>query len=282
MKKLLTIASAIILLAAACSQKANVNLNTQNSTTTTQDQTVQATPTPKDETMNGQVYAGGGFELTLTNAWKGYKVFHSQGSNGVGAPDYYYFSMSTTDKTQAVINVTDEVYGYAAPLTITVIAKDRKVGAGVKITEDANSAYYYSINKNLPTDLAKINFEIPKVISTFKLTSQAAVSEKPVITNTSGSAIKGKTKPNYLVFAYLGEIACLTRNTMSTYGASKADANGNFSINIPIVAATGKISVVVAAFPETSPYALTGTGGNDGCFPESNLSTKTDFTYSIN
>lgn len=112
------------------------------------------------------------FQLTLTNAWKNYKVFISQGSQGVGAPTYLEFSLITSDKSRNVMNVTDEIFGYAAPLAITIISKDRNYqGIGVKITEDNENTYYYTINKDLPTDLRGINFEIPKVISTFKFTN---------------------------------------------------------------------------------------------------------------
>ncbi len=132
-----------------------------------------STPTPKVETASWKTYKNSrfGFEITLTDAWKGYGVFSSEGSQGVGAPTYLEFSLLTTDKSRSVINVTDYVYGYAAPLTITVIAKDRNYqGTGVKITQDNDNAYYYTINNDLPNDLQRINFEIPKIISTFKFT----------------------------------------------------------------------------------------------------------------
>lgn len=132
-----------------------------------------STPTPKDETASWKTYANSrfGFELTFTDAWKGYRTFSSEGSQGVGAPTYLEFSLLTTDKSRSVINVTDYVYGYAAPLTITIIAKDRSYqGTGVKITQDNDNAYYYTINNDLPNDLQQINFEILKIISTFKFT----------------------------------------------------------------------------------------------------------------
>lgn len=131
----------------------------------------QPQATSADETANWKIYTGHGFQLTFTDAWKGYKVFSSEGSQGVGAPDYIDFSMPTSDKTQCVQNVTDEVCGYAQIFEITIIAKDRNYqGTGVKITQDNDNAYYYSISisNNLPDDLQRINFEAPKVISTFK------------------------------------------------------------------------------------------------------------------
>ncbi len=115
------------------------------------------------------------FSLTLPATWKGYKVFSSYGSQGVGAPTYLAFAMPTSDKTKCVVSVTDEVCGYAAPLTITVIAKDRQGNmGGTKITEDSTNAYYYSMYSDynkLPNDLKSINFEIPKVISSFGFTN---------------------------------------------------------------------------------------------------------------
>lgn len=125
----------------------------------------------QEKTVSGNTYKNDrfGFELNLTNSWKGYKVFSSEGSQGVGAPTYLEFAMPTTDKSRSVMSVTDEISGYASPLTITIIAKDRSYhGTGVKITEDSDNAYYYTINKDLPSDLQGINLEIPKIISSFK------------------------------------------------------------------------------------------------------------------
>ena len=129
-----------------------------------------------NETSDWKTYVNPelGFRITLTDAWKGYKVFSSQGSQGVGAPTYLQFSMPTSDKTKCVMSVTDEVCGYVAPFTIIIIAKDRSVSTvDGKITEDKNNAYYYSLYNHfneLPNDLNKIDFEIPKIISTFKFT----------------------------------------------------------------------------------------------------------------
>lgn len=176
MKKFLLIIPAILLLAAACSQQAGVQQNTQTSNPPAQQQTTQ-TPTPTNETAAWKIYTNTrfGFQLTFTDAWKSYKVFSSEGSQGVGAPTDLEFSLLTTDKSRSVINVTDNISGYASPLTITIIAKDRNYqGTGVKITQDNNNSYYYTINKDLPKDLQGLNFEVPKIISTFKFTGQSA------------------------------------------------------------------------------------------------------------
>lgn len=143
-----------------------------NSSLLTPEQPVENKQAPLVE---GQIYRNDkfGFELQLTDAWKGYKVFSSEGSQGVGAPTYLQFILPTVDKTKCVIDVTDEVCGYVAPFSIIVIAKDRDNTSMVdgKIGEYKGNVYYYSIYTHfnpLPEDLASKNFEIPKIISTFK------------------------------------------------------------------------------------------------------------------
>ncbi len=101
------------------------------------------------------------FQITLTNAWKGYEVVSTQGSQGIGSPTYLAFS------------VPDFRDGYEAPFTITIFEKEdgrTYQGTGVKITEDSQNSYYYVVNEDLPDELKSINFNIPKVISTFKIT----------------------------------------------------------------------------------------------------------------
>ncbi len=125
------------------------------------------TPVPTSLSYTNKQF---GFDLDLPASWKGYKVFSSEGSQGVGAPTYLDFAMPTTDKTKSVNTSTGTLSGYVAILTITAISKDRNYqGAGIKITEDSENVYYYSINKDLPKDLRVLNFEIPKVISSFSL-----------------------------------------------------------------------------------------------------------------
>lgn len=174
MRKLLFLAPTILFLAAACnSQKPAIQNNNPPQ---------QAQPSVQtDETANWKTYTNSqyGFELALTDAWKGYKVFSHEGSQGVGSPTYLDFSVPTTDRSRSIINVSGSVAGYAAPLTITIIAKDVNYqGTGTKIAEFNDSVYYYSINTDLPSDLKTINFEIPLVISTFKLTNSNSIEYK--------------------------------------------------------------------------------------------------------
>ncbi len=129
-----------------------------------------------------------GFELTLTDAWKGYKVFSSEGSQGVGSATFLQFAVPTVDKTKCVMQVTDEVCGYVAPFSIMVVNKDKSNVSTVdgKITEDKDRVYYYSTYTHfnaLPEDVSKINFEIPKILSTFKFTDQAEASNWKTYTN---------------------------------------------------------------------------------------------------
>jgi len=115
-----------------------------------------------------------GFSLVLTDAWSGYKVFTSQGSQGVGHPDFFEFAMPTTDRTQCVASMTDEVCGYTEIMRLTVYARDIWDGIGdarkfntfldqndsIVVLGDASPA-------TLPDDLKGINFTIPQVLSTF-------------------------------------------------------------------------------------------------------------------
>lgn len=133
----------------------------------------------QDETVDWKTYRSEtyGFELTVTDAWKGYKVFTTQGSQGVGAPDYIAFSMPTADQSSCVMQVTDEVCGYSAVLTVTVVQKDRAAGfSGNVIAEDNGVEYLYNTTADLPTDLKNVRFDIPQVVSSFKLLSPAATS----------------------------------------------------------------------------------------------------------
>lgn len=141
-----------------------------------QEQTVESNKTPIADGMTYQNEKYG-FELTLTEAWKGYKVFSYEGSQGVGSPTFLQFAVPTVDKTKCVMQVTDEVCGYVAPFSIMVVNKDTNNVSTVdgKITEDKDRVYYYSTYTHfnaLPEDVSKINFEIPKILSTFKFITQ--------------------------------------------------------------------------------------------------------------
>lgn len=128
-----------------------------------------------NETTNWQTYRNDeyGFEITMTDAWKGYKVFEFEGGQDIGAPTYLHFAMPTSDKTKYVVSSTDTMYGYVAPFTIVIISKDRETVTMTdgSLGEDDANLYGYSLYSHfneLSEDLKNIDFEIPKVISTFK------------------------------------------------------------------------------------------------------------------
>lgn len=119
-----------------------------------------------------------GFSLTFLDSWKNYKVYSSEGSQGVGTPTYLSFSMPTTDKSQCVQSVTEQVCGFTSILQITVypltnwtlMSADQKKDV---LVLGQNTDYVFvngAEQVNLPEDLKSINFELPKVISSFKLT----------------------------------------------------------------------------------------------------------------
>lgn len=195
----------IALLATACNGKSKVQQNTQTANPPTQQQTTQTqqtTPNPTNEPTGWKVYTNTqfGFQLTFTDAWEGYKVFSSEGSQGVGAPTYLAFSLPTADKSSSVNNVTDNISGYAAPFTITIIAKDRAYqGTSARITQDSNNVYYYNTNKNLPKDLQGKNFEIPKIISTFKFTNTTTQNQPQQDNNSAiNSSVPNKPTLTFL------------------------------------------------------------------------------------
>ncbi|MBX4191659.1 MAG: hypothetical protein KW804_02580 [Candidatus Doudnabacteria bacterium] len=139
------------------------------------------------------------FSLTMTSAWKGFQVYTSEGSQGVGSPTYLAFSMPTSDTTKSVTDATSQVKNYSDIFTIVVIGKDKKyTGTGIKIGEDSTSVFYYTTNANLPTDLKKVNFEIPKVIASFKLTSTDLTTSWKTYSNTT-TGFEFKYPSNYAV-----------------------------------------------------------------------------------
>jgi hypothetical protein len=122
-----------------------------------------------------------GFGLTLTDAWKNYEVIQSGGSQGVGDPRYFQFSMPTSDKTKHVSTMNVDVKSYSDIFAITIyrkdiwdqMPKDQKAGYQI-LGQNSQFVYTYypssSIAGELPSDLKNINFEISKILSTFKFT----------------------------------------------------------------------------------------------------------------
>lgn len=112
-----------------------------------------------------------GFQLILTDAWKGYRVIetHDQSNSDI---HYLYFQIPTKDQ-----NYGDHS-GYAAPFSIGVWPKSvweqllqssgGEIGpAGHKIATRENLVFVATPWQDPPTDIWNINFEVPKIISSF-------------------------------------------------------------------------------------------------------------------
>lgn len=137
-------------------------------------------------TADWQTYANAeyGFELQLSYPWKGYKVFSSEGSQGVGHPTYLQFSMPTLDKTKCVQSVADEVCGYAQIFEITIYDKniwdqmsaDQKKWGQI-LGQNSDFVYIYGVRPvELPNDLRDTNFDISRSISTFKFNTPGEIT----------------------------------------------------------------------------------------------------------
>lgn len=96
---------------------------------------------------------------------------------------------------------------------------------------------------------------------------------RPVIIDTFGSSITGRATPGHFVWAYPSGPSCPTDNGLAVYGADRTDADGNFSISIPVVAERGVTKIVVFATDDGSITKF-GTGA---CLPEADLSEPVEF-----
>mgnify|MGYP001561411868 CR=1 FL=1 len=110
-----------------------------------------------------------GFQLMLTDEWKNYRVLKdSRDSNGVY---YLEFEVPTLDK-----NYRDyRGESYATPFGIMIFTKDLwlkvKKEEGPKpnyIAENSKYVFTYYRWQDAPEDLISINFNVDKIISTFK------------------------------------------------------------------------------------------------------------------
>jgi len=119
----------------------------------------------KFSTLNTYTNSDHGFQITVTNAWKGYKVFLTHGQDGT---DYYQFAMPTTDKTKCLLDGPTQVCGYAS-IIILNLSNSTQTKPGF-IAQKSGVTYSYLAGVNLPKDLASTNFDIPKVVSTFTFT----------------------------------------------------------------------------------------------------------------
>ena len=117
-----------------------------------------------------------GFQLTLTDAWRDYKVFVSESSQAAGSPTYFAFALPTADKTKCITEGTGQVCGYVAPLTIYRFNKDKVGNVGSmdgKFADHGNDVFYYSLYTHFhqyPADLDNKDLQIPQIISSFKFT----------------------------------------------------------------------------------------------------------------
>ncbi len=129
--------------------------------------TKTATPSPDWKTYTNTEY---GFQVTLTDAWKGYRVIKKA---SVGLSDSYnlYFEVPIKDK-----NYSDKL-GYAAPMAISVYPKtvwaqiqQENAPMGTYIAENSNYVFAYSHWQDSPAELRNVDFKITQIISTFKFT----------------------------------------------------------------------------------------------------------------
>lgn len=286
MKKILFTLSVIFLVSAGCNSRPAAQQN-QSALPQTQKQQAGANQDAAWKTYSNVKY---NFELSYPGNW----VLTENGNYITIKP----LANSESNFSIATVNVgRDTVFGLGAKVQIkdTIIADKkakiydcRQESTGCPANIPASVAIKLT---DLPTGWSQgneIDYEVydyehvnvtdfERILNSLKFVEQPITGDKPVITNTSGKAIIGKSKPNYVLWAYPATtVACITRNEMAVYGAGKADANGNFLITIPVVVKKGRIDIVVAAFPENSSYIESGA---DACFPKSNLSDMTTFNY---
>lgn len=125
-------------------------------------QNTQTTPT------NWKIYTNNqyGFQLTFTDTWEAYSA--------VQKGNVIYFAVPTSDSKYA------NSYGKprtAAPMTLAIYSKadwsklssEEQQGYNY-INQNNNYVFVYSQWQEAPEDLRNFNFEVPKVISTFRFT----------------------------------------------------------------------------------------------------------------
>lgn len=113
-----------------------------------------------------------GFEIQLTDVWKDYMVKVDDGSQGEGGSQSVKFYVPTTDSVYS-----GDIQGYASPFVITAYIKSlwetiskEEPRTATYIGEKGMYVYTYSQWQDPPRDLAGKDFEVPKIISTFKFT----------------------------------------------------------------------------------------------------------------
>lgn len=140
---------------------------------------VSPTPTlTPNPTANWKTYTNTqyGFSLTLTDAWKGYKVF--QRSDIVYSDvQYLDFGVPTKNNPSGMFHDSGS-NGYSAPFGVAVYPKARwstvsQQGGPIPtyITQNSQYVFAYYGWQDCPNDLCNVNFEIPQILSTFKFTN---------------------------------------------------------------------------------------------------------------
>jgi len=110
-----------------------------------------------------------GFEITLTDAWEGYKIKTSE-MIGLGEKNIY-FRVSTQSTTHGYRD------GYAEPFTISVYSpSDWATLQGsegpkpIYISQNSQYVFAYSQWQDPPEDLRNVDFGVNQIIPTFKFT----------------------------------------------------------------------------------------------------------------
>jgi len=169
-----------------------------------------------------------------------------------------------------------------------VLALFLLIGAGCSqkasdkdINQQANSSgKELSVKKDNPAD----NSIPTKPIDNKKDNKKPVVVSKPIIISpTEGELVtgdilqvSGKTKPNYQVWGYKSsDQTCITKDSLATGGASVADSQGNFVIQIPTTSlTTGQWEYFVATQPAGSYSEIV-----NGCYSADSLSEVVRFRY---
>jgi hypothetical protein len=173
MKKLLFVIPAVLLLASACAQQPVVQQNNQTPNTATQP-TPTPTPQPTNSTTNqasdSKTYTNTeyGFQLTLTDAWNGYKVSKRS--------DVVYKNVKYLDFQVPAQDPRYKDFGaVAAPFGIAVYSKtDWNTISKLEgpkptyITQNSNYVFAYYTWQDSPNDLMNVDFGIPKIVASFK------------------------------------------------------------------------------------------------------------------
>lgn len=122
-----------------------------------------------EQTTDPLVYTNDtyGFQLRFTNAWTGYKITENK-QPGSMFTNTLEVRVPTSDKSWTG--------GSFWPITINVISKGEwsfiksTIGESLKLLgENNNYAFVYATTKTLPTDKKTTDFEIEKVVKSFKV-----------------------------------------------------------------------------------------------------------------